>query len=188
MGGKAKIDSPNVKKLFEERKFSPNLKERRRTLLFQASPNGEGQADSECLSAVLKMTKVQCLDQKVTEMEIYSGTKNSPLKNLGQSFKMPSQCSPFKLRSPQKTQLSANSKNESNNRMRMLEQRLLESASKADNDLSDDLTENGDEKESEVTNFESNLDVKNELSLKMAPSSPKKMNRQIIISQALCST
>ena len=29
---KAKIDSPNVKKLLEERKASPNLKERRMTL------------------------------------------------------------------------------------------------------------------------------------------------------------
>jgi len=57
MGEKAKIDSPNVKKLFDERKASPNLKERRRTLFLQAVKNEEGQADPESPLDGLKMTK-----------------------------------------------------------------------------------------------------------------------------------
>ena len=60
MESKAKIDSPNVKKLLEERKASPNLKERRRTIMLQQAAMNQisqfecGDSPLNCL----KVTKV----------------------------------------------------------------------------------------------------------------------------------
>ena len=59
--------------------------------------------------------------------------------------------------------LSMNSNNESNNRMKMLEQRFLQSKSP--------------NKENKDQDMHSNLDNKSELSLNLLPSSPQKEQR-----------
>ena len=162
MESKAKIDSPNVKKLLDERRASPNLKERRRTIMLQQVALNQI-SEFECGDSpfnCLKVTKIPCsMEPEATFTSMVEGV--SPLKNL-ESNLAGQKCSPLKLNSPMR-KLSMNSNNESNNRMKMLEQRFLQSKSP--------------NKENKDQDMHSNLDNKSELSLNLLPSSPQKEQR-----------